>query len=800
VPKPDPNPLDCDEDVGHGSHVAGTAAGFGVLANGNTYSGPYDTSTYPSNDFRIGPGVAPKADLYAIRVFGCVGSTDLVGEALEWAIENDMDVVNMSLGSPFGSSDGSDAVATDNAVKAGIAVVASAGNNADLRYITGTPGAAERAISVAASDTPSTVPFANIALPASGSAPAETVSALVANGATYASPLNLTVKVVRDTTQPGGVSLGCSVADFQANGGVAGKVAVVQRGVCARVAKAIYAQQAGAAAVVTINNSTALPPYESAIFQNPDTGEFYNVTIPMLGVRGLVTTATSDGAKIVARDNMPVSITTTQSQATGTATFSSGGPRSGDSFLKPDVTAPGSPTVSTLVGSGNLQESLSGTSMAAPHVAGVAALVRQAHPSWTPADIKAAIMNTANPEELADYSTRRDGAGFVNAAAATQTSVIAFADREAVSASFGFEELASDLNREMLITLRNLGSADAVFLVRLGTQQGAPHNVSFNRSRVRVPANGRATVRMTLNVPAGTVGNSDDFRDVAGLVTFTPVANDNGEIPLRVPYYLVSRASANLTARFETPITTANPTSNLRLSNSGGVVAASADIYTWGLVGPRRESVGILPTGFNLSAAGAQSFDVSATEKGIAFAIDMEQSWSSPNMREFDVHIDSDRDGITDYVVVGIDLGLITTGSFDGRIVSSVYKRNANDVFVQQSIDFVAVASTDSSTLILPVLASSIGVTPANPRFLYDVVAFNLDTGQHDQFDRMAAYNAFTKAVSDGAFVTVPPGGTVNVPITVNFTELAQSPALGVMIAAPDNKNGGPEAVLVPLQ
>ena len=70
------------------------------------------------------------------------------------------------------------------------------------------------------------------------------------------SPLNATVKVVRDASQPGGVSLGCSVAEFQADGGVAGKIAVVQRGVCARVAKAIYGQQAGAAAVIMVNNST----------------------------------------------------------------------------------------------------------------------------------------------------------------------------------------------------------------------------------------------------------------------------------------------------------------------------------------------------------------------------------------------------------------------------------------------------------------------------------------------------------------------------------------------------------------
>src|SRR5882762_800106 len=146
VPVPDPNPLDCN---GHGSHVSGTAAGFGVANDGATYHGPYDEAAYAAG-FGIGPGVAPLADLYMVRVFGCTGSTDVVTDAIEWAVHNDMDVISMSLGSPYGVTGSADAIASDNASKAGIIVVAAAGNNGPAPYITGDPGTASHTISVAA--------------------------------------------------------------------------------------------------------------------------------------------------------------------------------------------------------------------------------------------------------------------------------------------------------------------------------------------------------------------------------------------------------------------------------------------------------------------------------------------------------------------------------------------------------------------------------------------------------------------------------------------------------------------------
>ncbi len=102
VPHPDPNPLDCQ---GHGSHVTGTAAGSGVLVERVDVQRLVRRHTINANNWTIAPGVAPKADLYGVRVFGCAGSTDVTVDAIEWAVENGMHVINMSLGSPFGSKD-----------------------------------------------------------------------------------------------------------------------------------------------------------------------------------------------------------------------------------------------------------------------------------------------------------------------------------------------------------------------------------------------------------------------------------------------------------------------------------------------------------------------------------------------------------------------------------------------------------------------------------------------------------------------------------------------------------------------
>ena len=107
----------------------------------------------------IGPGVAPQAKLYGLRVFGCAGSTALTTAAINWATDpnrdgdpsDHVDVINMSLGSAYGTPDDPSAVASNNAADLGVIVVTSAGNSGDTYYVSGSPGSAVRAIATASS-------------------------------------------------------------------------------------------------------------------------------------------------------------------------------------------------------------------------------------------------------------------------------------------------------------------------------------------------------------------------------------------------------------------------------------------------------------------------------------------------------------------------------------------------------------------------------------------------------------------------------------------------------------------------
>ncbi len=154
IPIPDPDPFD---QHGHGTHVAGIIGGYGVLNSGATYTFGY-TQQIINYPFLVYPGVAPKTELYALKIFSKAPKSEILIPAIEWALDpnqdgdfsDHLDILNLSLGEDFGFSDTPEAIACNNASMIGILVVVSAGNRGDAFFSLGTPASAESVIAVAA--------------------------------------------------------------------------------------------------------------------------------------------------------------------------------------------------------------------------------------------------------------------------------------------------------------------------------------------------------------------------------------------------------------------------------------------------------------------------------------------------------------------------------------------------------------------------------------------------------------------------------------------------------------------------
>jgi subtilisin family serine protease len=777
VPKPDPNPLDCN---GHGSHVAGTAAGYGVGADGTTYQGPYNAAAIKPANFIVGPGVAPQADIYSVRVFGCTGSTNLVVDAIDWAIANDVDVINMSLGSDYGSADDADAVAVDNAARAGIVVIASAGNGGPVPYITGAPAASNSAVSVASVDSHQNFPGAQITQN-NGS-----LLAINANGAPLpGSPL--VVKVLRTAT--GGVSLGCNESEY-VDSAIAGKLVVTRRGTCARVDRAKFGQRHGAAAVAMINNADAYPPYE---------GPIDGVTIPFLGV------LPSDGALLAS------ATTATQFVATVIANgafrsasgFSSKGPRFGDGVLKPNVAAPGTSIFSTNIGTGNKGIYFSGTSMSSPHVAGVAALTSQAHPKWDVKSLRAAIVQTASPKALNDYTPSLEGAGLVQPVGATRTQAVAFAEGPGAgqSISFGFEEFTRDFHADRDVTVRNLGDSPIVFNVTSTKAGGSPHTLRLSNSSISIGAHRDARFAVSLSIPVATVGATHDdfanplFPEIAGYVTFTPASPSmNGGVTLTLPYYLVPRARSNVIPSLTSRLSPSRPNAKVLVSNILGGITGTADFYSWGLFSKKPQGV----TLYDTRAVGVQSILGAVPNDSIlVFGINTFERFSSPELAEFDILIDRDGDNKPDFLIAGIDNGALTTGSLDGQFVTVIINLSTNRGIIRPTAD----APTDGSTVLLALLASDVGLDAKNfPRFTYTAATFNLADQTSADMPGKGSFNAFTPSITNAdAFTTVDRNKVALVPVSIDPKEWARTPSLGLMVVSEDNQSGDRQGILLPV-
>lgn len=587
-PTPDNNPLDCG---GHGSHVAGTAAGFGVVS-GAAYAGPYNSSTDMSN-FDISPGMAPKATLYALKVFGCEGSTLLVADALDWAADpngdgnpaDHLDIVNMSLGADFGSADDPDSVATQNAVDLGISVVVAAGNNGDMFETVGSPGTAPGAITVASSVTSESVldglNFVPDALPA-----------VLAGGlqSTAYDWINDPGLIGTAKEWPGVVwgdetSAGCTTHN-PADPPVfaAGEVAVLywndtSENYCGSRTATQNARLAGASGVIFASVQTQPVPIFGDGYAATETPPVDPIPAFLLGQAAANVFRTSlDSATAVTVDSSlslraAIRTTITPDPTDSLSSFSSRGTTL-DGNSKPDVSAPGQAILSAWVGSGAGAVSYEGTSMASPHVAGLAALVVAKHPVWTPAMVKAAIVNNANasvsvsgPGDLNIYAPTRAGAGRINTTATLRAGSVAksSATNGSVSVSFGVVETDSTttVHQDVVVTNTRLTSPATYSVGYNPITDIAGATFTVSPTSIKVGPGGSATVRVTLTAvakdllhspdrtldldPAGTGQTRDWLTIASGLLRFTPIRGTSG-VSMRLPVSAAPRPVSTMKA------------------------------------------------------------------------------------------------------------------------------------------------------------------------------------------------------------------------------------------------------------
>ncbi len=495
VPAPDNDPDDCN---GHGTHVSGI-----VGANGSVV------------------GVAPGVTFGAYRVFGCQGSVndDIMLAAMERILADDMDVLNMSIGDAYGWPQYPTAQASDRLVKKGIVVVASIGNNgANGLYAAGAPGLGKDVIGVASFDNShiNALSF-NVNAPGDGRAVAYLDLATTDSPPTSGNSAELVY-----------VGRGCSVPLDPYLADPNGKVALIERGTCTFNEKYQRAIAAGATGVIIYNNSAGLFA-GGGVIGVP--GKF-GISISRADGLYLNTLVGSSAAWTNTRINAP--------NPTGglISSFSSYG-LSPDLALKPDIGAPGGLIRSTYPLELGGYATISGTSMSSPHVAGAVALLLQAKSNLTPAQVRDALLNSADPKNWSlnaglgflDH-VHRQGAGMLDiddSILATTTitpSKIATGEGEAGA----FVQTMTLKNSGASSVTYDLSSVNALSTGGVITPSfwGSDASVAFSASSVVVPAGGTATVTATINPATGPVNGQ-----YGGYLVFTP--QGGGQV-YRVPF------------------------------------------------------------------------------------------------------------------------------------------------------------------------------------------------------------------------------------------------------------------------
>ena len=479
IPMPDGDPDDCQ---GHGTHVAGISS-----ANGDVV------------------GVAPDSIIGAYRVFGCAGSTttEIMLHAMEASLEDDMDVVNLSIGSAFSAwAEYPSSRATDALAAEGVVVVASIGNSgANGLYSAGAPGVGRDTIGVGSIDNITVRSNAFLdedgePVPYTTSTPAPTP------------PTEGTAQLVA-LAEPGTTDAQhCDPFTAEEAAEIEGNWVLIQRGECTFHIKALNGQNAGAAGVMIYNNAAGA--LNASVAGDPP------ITVPVMGL--MQQDGTRLATEALASDG-GVTITFTDEQAEAPnpsgglmSSFSSFG-TSADLMFKPDVSAPGGSIYAPYPLERGGYATLSGTSMAAPHAAGAAALLLDAHPDLSVEEVKLRLQNSSEQVGLSIAPTaglevvHRQGSGLIQVDRAIEADV---------TTEPGLVQLGQQLAGETsstTVTVHNHTDAELTYAVSHtpATATSGTANVFGywlvaaevdHPESVTVPANGTADLTFSVTSPS----------------------------------------------------------------------------------------------------------------------------------------------------------------------------------------------------------------------------------------------------------------------------------------------------------
>jgi len=313
--------------------------------------------------------------------------------------------------------------------------------------------------------------------------------------------------------------------------------------------------------------------------------------------------------------------------------------------------------------------------MAAPHVAGVAALVKGAHPGWSAQNIKNALVSTASTDMAminSLYPSRIIGNGMVNPRAAINAEV-AFQATKAGDAglSFGVQE-GQAFSEEAKVRLVNLTDHDVHVDLSAAISDGAtikvkPSHVTLEPGVNKIEVKVRMSEAAVANMP---FASDTDVPAVTGRVTASVEGAPDATMLVQLIQY--NRSDVEASARDHN-------ISNIKVRNEGNGFG-TADFYEL-LVRDGKDAGAY----YDMRALGAQYFDF-GSDILVVMAMNAHNNFNSGSEMEYDIYIDSDGDGNPDYAVFALDYGLMTTGYSDGTLGSFVYNFATNDLWAYHQV------------------------------------------------------------------------------------------------------------------